>query len=56
MTKKQLLKELNKKLSEYTVAELKLLLGALMKPEEEVATEEEVELFLNELQNEGLLN
>jgi hypothetical protein len=56
MTKKQLLKEINKELSDYSVDELKLLLGALMKPEEEVVTEEEIELFLKDLQNEGLLN
>ena len=36
MTKKQLLKEINKELSEYSIEELKLMLDTLTKPEEEV--------------------
>ena len=56
MTKKQLLKEINKELSEYSVDELKLLLAILITPEEEVIKEEEVEHFFKGLENEGLLN
>ena len=56
MTKKQLLKEINKELNEYSIEELKPILVALKATEEELIAEEEATKYLENVQNESVLN